>query len=66
MSYFPRNFRNDSLSKKNSELFQNCQKCFPGDSSPEGISPGKLSVICGQETLDYSREFVLLKCVMVL
>ena len=51
-------FRNGPLSEKISEICQNCQKYFPGDFSPEEISPGELSGIFRKQTLVYSRKIV--------
>ena len=53
---FPGIFRNIPLSEKISEIWQNCQKYFPGDFSPEEISPGELSGIYRNKTLVYSRK----------
>ena len=57
----PEIFRNVPLSEKISEIWQNCQKYFPGDFSPEEISPGKLSGIYWNKTLVYSRKFTFFK-----
>ena len=56
---YPEIFRNVPLSEKISEIWQNCQKYFPGDFSPEEISPGELSGICRSKTHVYSRKIVL-------
>ena len=55
---FPGIFWNPPLSEKISEIWQNCQKYFPGDFSPEEISPGEFSGICWNKTCVYSRKIV--------
>ena len=55
----PEVFRNVPLSEKISEIWQNCQKYFPGDFSPEEISPGEFSGICWNKRIVYSRKIVL-------
>ena len=55
---FPKIFRNVPLSEKISEIYQNCQKYFPGDFSLEEISPGELSGIYRNKTRVYSRKIV--------
>jgi hypothetical protein len=61
MKFFPEIYRNASRWKKISEIWQNCQKYFPENFSPEEISPGELSGILWNKTIVYSRKFVFFK-----
>ena len=49
--------------KKFPKFVEIVKKYFPGDFSPEEISPGELSGICWNKTLVYSCKFVFFRCV---
>ena len=51
MTFSPEFSETPPVEKKISEIWQNEQKYFPGDFSPEEISPGELSGICGSKNL---------------